>query len=171
MGKIKYILLITLLSIVVYVIINELTFIPLNTKDLNILFPNYSGKLSRTYHKDFIGWGQGDYFDYFVFQLDTVSINSNHPQWIKEWEYVSLPDEVEKSKWLSCPVDSIITSKFSLEMDEIINCNIQERFLLKEEIENPNNFYSYLYVSSLEKYFLLINPLKKKLYYIRQKGF
>lgn len=170
MKKILNILLTIIIIFFTYGIISEITFQPLGKKELAILFPKYNEKIIRIFHKDLIGWSNKDYFDYFILQLDSVYLDSQYPIWNSEWEFVSfLNREVkEMTKWEKCPIDSVDYSKFIFEFNEISKL---EDNLFQKEINNQNNYYCYIYVNNLEKYFLLYNPTENKLYYIRQKGF
>lgn len=40
-----------------------------------------------------------------------------------------------------------------------------------KELDNPRNYYSYIYINELENYFLLYCVDKGYFYYIRYKGF
>lgn len=171
MKKVKYIFITILVLVLTYGIIDELTFNPLNKKELSILFPECGNKVRCVYHKDFVGWSSRDYFDYFVFQLDTAHIDLNYPDWNKEWKHVSFPAMWDCSKWIHCPIEPEVYSKYLFELDEIAVSNVSDRKSLEKEIRNEKNYYCYIYVNNLEKYFFLYNPLVKKLYYIRQKGF
>lgn len=173
MKKIKYILLAIIVFFLTYGIIDEFTFQPLGKKEFAMLFPKYSKNINRIYHKSLIGWSYKDFFDYFIFHLDSACIDNQYPMWNNEWECTSFMDKdiEEKSQWKNCPIDSIILHKYFFEFNEIIQSHTSEGDLFQKDIDNKNNYYCYLYVNSLEKYFLIYNPSANRLYYIRQKGF
>lgn len=158
-------------SLICYVAYNEMIYTPLEKKDFQNLFPNYEEKVDVIFHEDFTGWSHGDFFELFVYRITNMEINSNYPIVGKDWEYISLSDMTEIIKWSNCPVDSITQLKYEYELTWIMNSEIKERKMLEQDLKDENNYYSYIYVSELQKYFLLYNPLKGILYYIRQNGF
>lgn len=171
MKKIGYALLAIITLIIVYGIIEEIRFTPLTKKDFKNLFPNYDGDIKLSYHKDFIGLSHGDFFDLYMYELNNISIDLEYPKFGKEWEYISLPDSVSTTKWLKCPIDSVIQSKYLNELTWITNNGTKEGEMLKQEIKDTDNYYCFIYVSELEKYFLLYSSSYNMMYYIRQRGF
>ena len=147
---ISYILLGGIISIICYGVYSEIAYTPLKKKDFECLFPNYINA-DIIFHKDFIGWSHGDYFELFVYRITGAEIDLNYPIVDNEWEYVVLPDTVKAITWRNCPIKVGKT--------------------LQQELVNENNHYCYIYVSELQKYFLLYNSLEGILYYIRQNGF
>lgn len=168
--KIGYILLVGLVSIICYGVYNEIAYTPLKKKDFECLFPNYVNA-DVILHKDFIGWSHGDYFELFVYRITNVKIDLNYPIIDRTWEYTILPDATETITWNNCPIDSISESKYERELTWIMNSKIDEGKMMQYELKDENNYYSCIYVSELQKYFILYNPSKGILYYIRQNGF
>jgi len=68
-------------------------------------------------------------------------------------------------------MDSITQLRYKSEFTWIISSKIKVGKTLQQELVNENNHYCYIYVSELQKYFLLYNSLEGILYYIRQNGF
>lgn len=169
--KIGYILLVAVTAFIGYSIFKETTWSPLGKKDFNYLFPNYDDNAIIVYHKDFIGWSHGDYFEMFIYRLNNIHIEPSYPKIKQDWEYTTLPDTTKVIKWLNCPIDSITQAKYNYELAWITDSEVNERKMLKNDLEDVNNYYSCIYVSGLQKYFLLYSPSKKILYYIRQNGF
>lgn len=159
-----------IISIICYGIYNEITYTPLKKKDFEHLFPNHISA-NVIFHKDFIGWSHGDYFELFIYRTIGVKIDSGYPIIDKNWERIILPDTTEAIAWSNCPIDSITRLKYERELTWIINCEIKEGKALQRELKDGSNYYSYIYVNELQKYFLLYNPSKGILYYIRQNGF
>lgn len=166
-----YVLLIVIIAFVGYGIYKEMTFSPLEKKDFELLFPNYNGKKKISYHKDFIGWSRGDLFELYIYKLDNVSINANYPKIGQSWEYITLPDSFITTRWIRCPPDSFIQKHFSYELSWITENNTDNGRMLKQDLKNKSNYYCYIYINGLEKYFMLYNPSKDIMYYIRQRGF
>ena len=166
----SYLLLVGIISILCYGVYGKMTFTPLKEKDFECLFPNYTNA-DVVFYKDFIGWSHGDYFEFFVYRIANVEIDSNYPIIDKNWEHVVLPDTVEIVTWSNCPLDSTTQLKYGNELIWIMDSKIKEGKMLQGELKDKNNYYSCIYVNGLEKYFLLYNPSKDILYYIRQNGF
>lgn len=176
MRKIGYALLIVIIFFIGYGIVGEIIFTPLRKKDIELLFPDYAGKIEVSYHKDFIGWSRGDFFELYIYDLDSVHIESNYPKIGKEWEHAILPDplipdDLIITKWQKCPVDTSILSKYDRELTWITDSEVRERKMLKQDLKDATNYYCCIYVSGIEKYFLLYNPSNSTMYYLRQKGF
>ena len=167
---ISYILLGGIISIICYGVYSEIAYTPLKKKDFECLFPNYINS-DIIFHKDFIGWSHGDYFELFVYRITGAEIDLNYPIVDNEWEYVVLPDTVKAITWRNCPMDSITQLRYKSEFTWIISSKIKVGKTLQQELVNENNHYCYIYVSELQKYFLLYNSLEGILYYIRQNGF
>lgn len=170
MKKVGCILLIVIVAVIGYGIINEITFSPLKKKDLRLLFPDYNGKIRVSYHKDFIGWSRGDFFDLYIYNLDNVCIAPDYPQIGKDWEYVTLPDSLIITKWQRCPIDTFMLSKYDFEL-YMATTKEAKRETLKQDMKDVTNYYCCIYVNGLEKFFLLYSPSKSIMYYIRQRGF
>ncbi len=146
-------------------------FYPFEKKDFECLFPFYNGSAKVIYHKDFIGWSRGDYFEMFVYQLSDIRIDSSYPIVRQDWEYAILHDTTKVTGWINCPIDSTTQSEHDRELTWITDSEVRERKMLEQDMNDANNYYSSIYVSDLQKYFLLYCPSKNILYYIRQKGF
>lgn len=175
MRKVGYTLLTVITLLIGYGIIGEITFTPLEKKDFEVLFPNYNNSAKVSFHKDFIGWSHGDYFEMFIYQLDNVLIDSSYPKSGKNWEYTTLPDPLIPdaliiTKWQKCPFDSLMLSKYDFELEMATSEEVKGE-ILKQDLIDATNYYSCIYVSELEKYLLLYSPSKKIMYYIRQRGF
>ncbi len=167
---ISYILLGGIISIICYGVYSEIAYTPLKKKDFECLFPNHTNA-DIIFHKDFIGWSHGDYFELFVYRIIGAEIDLNYPIVDKEWEYAVLSDITKTATWRSCPIDSVTQLRYENEFTWIINSNIKAGKTLQQELEDENNHYCYIYKSELQKYFLLYNSLEGILYYIRQNGF
>ncbi|MDO5420799.1 MAG: hypothetical protein Q4F50_12155 [Bacteroides sp.] len=167
---ISYILLGGIISIICYGVYSEIAYTPLKKKDFECLFPNHTNA-DIIFHKDFIGWSHGDYFELFVYRIIGAEIDLNYPIVDKEWEYAVLSDITKTATWRSCPIDSVTQLRYENEFTWIINSNIKVGKTLQQELEDENNHYCYIYKSELQKYFLLYNSLEGILYYIRQNGF
>lgn len=167
---ISYILLGGIISIICYGVYSEIAYTPLKKKDFECLFPNHTNA-DIIFHKDFIGWSHGDYFELFVYRIIGAKIDLNYPIVDKEWEYAVLSDITKTATWRSCPIDSVTQLRYENEFTWIINSNIKAGKTLQQELEDENNHYCYIYKSELQKYFLLYNSLEGILYYIRQNGF
>ena len=172
MKKIGYTILTVIILGVTYGIIKEMNFTPLKKQDFKTLFPNYNGNAKIAYHKDYIGWSQGDYFELFVYRLKDVLVDSAYPKIEDNWEYVSLPDTVEVTKWINCPIDSIIQLKYRNELSWIINKGeTDEEKAFENCLNDSNSYYSCIYINELKKYLLLYCTSKRIMYYMRQNGF
>ncbi len=176
MKKVGYVLLAIIISFVGYGIYKEITFTPLDMKDFELLFPNYKGKIKVSYHKDFIGWSRGDLFELYIYDLDNANINPNYPKNVQSWEHTTLPnplmpESLITTKWLRCPLDSLIQVYYSPELSWISDNNTDEGKMLKRALKDVTNYYCCIYVSEQEKYFMLYSPSINKMYYIRQRGF
>lgn len=167
---ISYILLGGIISIICYGVYSEIAYTPLKKKDFECLFPNHTNA-DIIFHKDFIGWSHGDYFELFVYRIIGAEIDLNYPIVDKEWEYAVLSDITKTATWRSCPIDSVTQLRYENEFTWIINSNIKAGKTPQQELEDENNHYCYIYKSELQKYFLLYNSLEGILYYIRQNGF
>ena len=167
---ISYILLGGIISIICYGVYSEIAYTPLKKKDFECLFPNHTNA-DIIFHKDFIGWSHGDYFELFVYRIIGAKIDLNYPIVDKEWEYAVLSDITKTATWRSCPIDSVTQLRYENEFTWIINSNIKAGKTLQQELEDENNHYCHIYKSELQKYFLLYNSLEGILYYIRQNGF
>lgn len=167
---ISYILLGGIISIICYGVYSEIAYTPLKKKDFECLFPNHTNA-DIIFHKDFIGWSHGDYFELFVYRIIGAEIDLNYPIVDKEWEYAVLSDITKTATWRSCPIDSVTQLRYENEFTWIINSNIKAGKTLQQELEDENNHYCYIYKSELQKYFLLYNSLEGILYYIKQNGF
>lgn len=170
MKKMGYMLLVIMVVVIGYGIIEEMVYSPLKKEDMKTLFPDSNISYNFAYSKDYIGWSKGNLFDIYVYELENVFINLDYPKFGKKWEHISLPDTVVTSKWVKCPIDSVILSNYNFELLKIWDSGLEGENL-KRSLQDTNNYYCYIYVSALEKYFLLYNVSEKKLYYIRQRGF
>lgn len=169
MKKIGYILLVGIVSIMCYGVYGERAYTPLEKKDFECLSDYVSADV--IHHKDFIGWSHGDYFELFVYRITNVKIDLSYPIINRTWEHTILPDTTETMTWSNCPMDSIIELKYEHELTWIMNSKRDEAKTIQCELKDENNYYSFIYVSELQKYFLLYNPSKGVLYYMRQNGF
>ena len=163
MRKIRYTLIATIILILTYGVIKELTYNPLGVKEFNKLFPYHGNNINCIYHKDFLGWGYRDYFDYFIYQVDTVCIDSKYPKWDQGWGDLSFSTMTNKTKWIQCPIAEDVFSKYSLELNETTKNQIPKKFHLKEKLEDRNNYYCYLYVNNLEKFFFSVQSFRQKI--------
>jgi len=163
---------IILLSGVTYIVIKELTYNPLKEKDFRILFPNYDGKAKKKCHLDFIGLSlHGELFDISLYKLNEMTINFQYPNFKNSYENLTMSnDDFFFSKWKKCPVDSLTFFRIKdiLTIEDFSKKKCFSSFI--SDLENPKNYYSYLYINELEYYFYLFNSNMNYLYFVRKKG-
>ena len=169
MKYLKYTLVVAIISLLLGVIVEELTFSPLQEKDLALLYPNTHVKYHCKYRKDFIGWSRGDLFGLYIYQVDGVVIDSSYPICENEWEHVKFSNSIQITKWRRCPVDTLTFFRYRYIFDWISKC--KQGRILNNELYNSSNYYCTFYVDEAEKYFILYTPREKQMYYIRQRGF
>ena len=160
-----------LLSLGGGIFVKELTYNPLTEKDFNNVFPNYDNSAKKECSVDFIGLSShGELFDIYKYKLNDMTIDFRYPDIKGSWSNATVSDNIVVSTWEKIPVDSL-TSVRCKDIFDMGNyrahkcCN-----LFVQELSNPQNYYSYVYVNELEYYFLLYCPDKHDLYYVRKKG-
>ncbi|NTE04312.1 hypothetical protein G6M26_06460 [Agrobacterium tumefaciens] len=171
MKKIILILISVLLIGVGYIYFEESTFSPLKEKDFQHLFPNSSEDVKKECSSDFLGIStRSEFFEIYTY-TGKFNIDSTYPTFKNKWENKEFTNDVLFSKWKSCPIDSTTMSLYKF----ILTANNLERnncfSSLNQELNDPNNFYSFVYFNELEQYFLLYSKDENKLFYIRKKGF
>ncbi|MCE8464449.1 MULTISPECIES: hypothetical protein [Bacteroides] len=155
-----------------YLYIDEKTFTPLKEKEFKMIFFNYRDEAVKVCGVDFLGLNfKGELFDFYLYKMKNSSINMDYPQIKSEWEGRKLDSTVSVSKWRNCPIDSVTTKlyMFLLTMNDFNGQACSSSFY--KELDNPRNYYSYIYINELENYFLLYCVDKGHFYYIRHKGF
>ena len=65
---------------------------------------------------------------------------------------------------------SILTNNEVIKQANLKETSVYE-LAVRCELDNPRNYYSYIYINELENYFLLYCVDKGHFYYIRHKGF
>lgn len=171
MKKIIIAFVIIILFGVGYLFITEITYSPLKLKELKMLFPSDSGSITKISSKDFIGFNMHrDIYDAYLYKLDSVYIDSTFPRIINNWENEKISSQTIISMWKNCPIDSISKNIYGFGNTDLNFQTWKYSSLFQEEISNKENYYSYIYQDEQHKYFLLYNPTKKMLYYIRVNG-
>lgn len=164
-------LLVVVVIAVAYLLYDEFTYSPLKKTHFQKLFNNYSGNAKKSCSVDFIGISfRGEIFDIYSYKTGNASINQNFPD-IKEWENKEISDETIMTEWKSCPLNTQTMElfRFELQVNDLDNEKCSSFF--KRELDNSKNYYSYIYFSPTEHYFLLYCPEKEELYYLRSRGF
>ncbi len=157
--------------IIIYIIYDEYTFSPLNKNDLGKLFGENKGAIKKICSKDLLGLSlKGELYDVYLYKVEGFSIDKSFPK-LSEWENRALVYETIVSKWKNCPIDSATKSLFhftlTLENFDKLKCST----FFNKEIQDMNNYYSYIYINELEQYFLLYCTNTSELFYIRRRGF
>lgn len=168
MKKIFWGLLLTIVIIVSYIVFKNGSFSPLKTEDFQRLFIGRNVSFRKLCSKDFVGISaHGELFEIYRYQIKGASINKYFPN-ITEWENTLVTNATVVGKWRNCPIDSQATALYESSMLKANNLdNVQCFSSFKRNIMNPNNFYSYVYFSESEEYFMLYCSDKQELYYIR----
>ncbi|WP_394775951.1 hypothetical protein [Flavobacterium sp.] len=170
----KFLFIIILLAFIgfIYLYIQELSFSPLKEKEFKILFPNYNVSGEKKCGIDFLGMNfKGEVFEFYLYKMNNAKVDTSYPKIKNEWENEELDSDAIVLKWKPCPIDSttIAQYKFALTANNLDDKECSRLF--NSDINNPKNYYSYVYFNELEHYFLLYCPDKESLYYIRRKGF
>ncbi len=155
-----------------YLIYDEFSFSPLKNKEIKKLFEVYQDDAKKVCSKDFLGINaKGEYFEIYQYKVNSASVSPNFPRFESSWENRSFTSETVSIKWKNCPVDSQAAKLCDF---DLLNNYISKGSCiksLKKDLVTPTNFYSYVYFSEVEHYFLLCCPGRQELYYIRRKGF
>ena len=171
MKKVLLGLLFVIVIAISYLIYTELSFSPLKEVDFQKLFKGYIGKPNKICRKDFIGISShGEIFDMYVYSTKNALIDKDFPK-ITEWENKKLTNASVMGKWRNCPLDSQIIAFYEPIFGVRNFEDVKKYSSFKKDIINPDNYYSYVYFSEAEEYFLLYCTDRKELYYIRLKGF
>lgn len=171
--KNKYLLIgIIIIAAVFIAIISSSSFSPLKKEEFKLLLNNYKEKNTKFCNVDFLGINtKSEWYEVYLYNDVSGEVDENLPAYKEMWENKYFDNETRISKWVNCPVDSrtyeLYESSFNFENFEDYEC-IRG---IKSELNNPNNYFSYIYFSELEHYFLLYCVKKEKLYYLRRKGF
>lgn len=169
--KIVLTVLLSVLTLVCYVVVKELTYSPLTKANFNNLFPDYDNSAKKKCEVDLIGFSlHGELFDIFKYELNDMTIDSCYPSIKDNWTNIAVSEECVVSAWQRIPIDSVTFCRckdvFCLESYGGKRCCVS----FVSELSNPTNFYSCLYVNELEYYFFLYCPDKHYLYYVRKNG-
>jgi hypothetical protein len=170
MKYIKYVLALIVASVIGLFIYNEVFYNPLKDRSIKVLFPDAGVSIKMIHHDDFIGFGK-DFFDIYVYKVNHASIICSYPQFTNKWEYARIDSTSITSTWLKCPIDSAILSMYKFEIDTAISDDYGKYKLSKDVLMDENNYYSYVFIDSHEKYFFFYQSNEKHLYYIKQRGF
>lgn len=155
-------------AIILYV--DDSSFSPLKEKEIQKLFPNYRGTFKKKCDVDFIGMNfKGEWFEVYLYKVDAIPVDLNYPKYNGIWERKSITEEVITSKWINCPLDSATRKlyEFNLMLEIFDKKECIKSFNL--ELNNSENYYSYICFDELDQYFLLYCPSIGNLYYIRKK--
>ena len=172
MKKYIYILVSILILGIGFLFINDFTYSPLKDSDFKKLFSDYNNNANKKCSIDFLGWSsEGAVFDLYVYEIKKGSVDTTYPNFKNGWKNINDLDDVVFSKWKKCPMDSLSSSRynFTLTTEDFSKKECSQSF--NNELNNPNSYYSYVYVSELEQYFFMYSPNKERLYYVRRRGF
>lgn len=157
---------------IIYGIVDEMRFSPLERTDFEKLFPDYDGSARKVYQKDFIGLSMhGEFLGLYKYSLYDACISPHYPQIAGIWESKELPNSSFVVKWKPCPMDSIDMKRFYWLVDVMNAHHINEVQELKQGLRSPGNYYCGISTNALETYFLLYDKQSNMMYYIRQNGF
>lgn len=172
MKKIGLILLVSIGLGAILLYLNDASFSPLNKKEFRKLFDQYNGTAEKACSVDFLGGNQkGELYEAYLYKIDAIPVNPSYPDFNGLWEQKDLEEGTKSSKWLSCPIDSLTRKLYGFTLTAE---NFDENECLgsfNEECNKPENYYSHVYFSELEQYFMLYCPDLQSLYYVRRKGF
>jgi len=152
--------------------LNDTSFSPLKEKDFKKIFYKYNGKTEKICDVDFLGINfKSEWFEVYLYKVGAVPVDLNYPEYNGMWEQKEFTNETVISKWKSCPLDSVSYKfyEFTLTAESFDEQECIKSF--NTELNNPKNYYSYIYFNELEQYFLLYCPDIENLYYVRRKGF
>ena len=169
-NKILRYILLFVVVVIIFFVIDTWLYSPLGKTQFNMLFPNYQGSERKIYHCDLIGFSlHGELLELYLYDSVQGNIENTFPKIQYKWENNYL-DNAYVSCWQRCPFDSSVINKLDI---QLLKNSFKEKcgFSLKNEIENRDNYYSYIYLSQHENYIFLYNPNKKILCYIRRRGF
>lgn len=171
MKKSLILLLFFLVVLVSYLIYDEFSFSPLSKSDFRQLVKEGNVSFNKTCSEDFIGTSiHGEVFDFYTYKTNKVAIEKDYPM-ITKWEHQKVTSATIIGKWRNCPIDAQTASLFEASMLMVKNLNEAKcNDSFKNDLVNPNNYYSYVYFSASEKYFLLYSSNRQELYYVRLKG-
>lgn len=171
MKKILFVLSLIVLIFVVCLICNESSFDPIKEENFKKLFNGDVGNIKKSCSTNFLGTSaRGEFYEAYLYQLDDVTIDEGLPN-LMDWENKEVANGTIVGKWKNCPLDSQTTSlyQFTLTANDFDKTECIGD--LNRELTNQKNYYCHIYFNDLEQYFLLYSPDKKKLYYVRRKGF
>jgi hypothetical protein len=171
MKKILLVVLFVIAILASYVVYKELIFSPLEEKDFKKIFKDYKGNFNKSCSEDFLdASSNGELFEIYLYKIKGGVINKSLLE-ITEWEDKEVTNEVKVGKWRNCPLDNQTNElfKFTLTTNNFDNLKCFNYF--NKELLNQKNYYSFIYFSELEQYFLLYCTESQELYYIRRKGF
>jgi hypothetical protein len=172
MKKIIYISLICLFAAFLYFYIEDKNYSPLKKTDFEILFPGPTDQIQKSCDIDFLSLSfKGEAFDMYIYKTGKINVNSSYPIYNNLWEGGHISDEGSSSKWQHCPINkkSFKLYQFTLTGAKLNKEECSQSFY--NDLNNPQNYYSYVYIDEINTYFLLYSPKKEILYYIRKKGF
>ena len=168
MKKFFLSLLLVIAATVSYMIYKENSFSPLNKNDFKKLFAGDDISFDKVCSKDFLGATiHGEIFDFYNYKVEGATIDKDYPK-IVEWENKKITNETITGKWEKCPIDF---KAMSLYKSSILNATNLDMYncsgSFKKDIINPKNYYSYIYFSEAEAYFLLYCTDEQVLHYVR----
>lgn len=168
MKKFLLAVLIIVVIVVCYLLYKEYSFSPLNKKDFQKLFKGDNISFDKSCSQDFIGASvHGELFEFYKYKIKGVTIDKDYPR-ITAWENKKITNPTAIGRWKNCPIDSQTTALYQSSILSSMNLeNVKCGSSFKKDIINPNNYYSYVYFSESEEYFLLYCTDRQELYYIR----
>ena len=168
MRKVLVVLLLFIIIVIVFFYIDNLLYSPLKQREFQKLFL-YSGDVKKKSSVDYIKLSiRGEIFDMYLYKTPPISLSlEEYPNFSGEWENKELTNEVIVSKWKACPFNAIAEKrcKFAFISNSTNNEKHMRTFL--KELHNSYNYYSFVYFSEQEHYFLLFCPKQNILYYVR----
>lgn len=171
MKRIILIFLVFLALACTYLICNELSYSPLTSSETGKLFKEFKGNYHKVKGKDLIGLStHGDIYDIYLYHFDDVKAEGNFPQIDSKWEKHQVISSTLVGKWTECPLDSIALKLNKSILEPIPNNGEQWLKDFNNQLDDKNNYYSYLYFDEANQYFFLFCPISNSLFYVRKNG-
>lgn len=170
MKKTIVVLVFLLLVTASYLFYKEFSFVPLEKRQFKQLFIGDSFNFRKHCNEDFLGAGiHGELFEFYNYSIEGAIIDKNYPQ-IVDWENKQVTSTTIVGKWKRCPIDSLAIALYesALTVSNFDRAACSSSF--KNNLRNSNNYYSYVFFSESEKYFMLYSPSERELHYVRMKG-
>jgi hypothetical protein len=173
MKKIIVISILVLITVIIAFFIcyriETLNYNPLQEKDIRKLFFS-SESVKKKCSVDYVGLSiHGEIFEIYLYKTKDALLDLDYPKYENEWENQQITNKTIISKWKHCPLDSASRKlcEFILNTNQFDKKKCVAPFHI--ELNNSNNYYSYVDFSDGEQYFLLFCPKTEHLYYIRMR--